>query len=71
MRIAEASDTAAYLLDAQRGLITDYEKVLATMRARLEQLPQDQRFEIDTMSEVARRARSAALAGKHIELREI
>ncbi|MGQ2913823.1 tyrosine-type recombinase/integrase [Microbacterium aurantiacum] len=71
LRIAEASDTAGYLLDAQRGLIADYEKVLTTMRERLEQLPQDQRREISTMSEVMRRARSAALAGKHIELREI
>lgn len=71
LRIAEASDTAAYLLDAQRGLITDYEKVLATMRARLEQLPPEQRREIDTMSEVMRRARSAALANKQIELREL
>ena len=71
LRIAEASDTAAYLLDAQRGLIADYEKVLVTMRARLEQLPDEQRREIDTMSEVMRRARSAALAGKHIELREL
>lgn len=71
LRIAEASDTAAYLLDAQRGLIADYEKVLATMRERLEQLPREQRREIDTMSEVMRRARSAALANKHIELREI
>ncbi|QSZ55708.1 hypothetical protein [Paenarthrobacter ureafaciens] len=71
MRIAEASDTAAYLLDAQRGLITDYEKVLATMRARLAQLPPEQRQEIETMSEVMRRARSAALANKQIELREL
>lgn len=71
LRIAEASDTAAYLLDAQRGLIADYEKVLATMQERLEQLPAEQRHEIDTMSEVMRRARSAALAGKQIELREL
>lgn len=71
LRIAESSDTAPYLLDAQRGLIADYEKVLATMRERLEQLPAEQRNEIDTMSEVMRRARSAALSGKQIELREI
>lgn len=71
LRIAEASDTAAYLLEAQRGLITDYEKVLATMRARLMELPPEQRREIDTMSEVMRRARSAALANKQIELREL
>lgn len=71
LRIAESTDTAGYLLDAQRGLIADYEKVLATMRERLEQLPDEQRHEIDTMSEVMRRARSAALAGKHIELREL
>lgn len=59
------------LLAGRAALIADYEKVLATMRERLEQLPQDQRREISTMSEVMRRARSAALAGKHIELREI
>jgi hypothetical protein len=71
LRIAESSDTASYLLEAQRGLIADYEKILATMRTRLEQLPEDKRREIDTMSEVMRRARSATLAGKLIELREI
>lgn len=71
LRIAETSDTAVYLLDAQRGLIADYEKVLETMRARLEEMSPEQRLEIETMSEVSRRARSAALAGKHIELREI
>ncbi|CAH0196985.1 hypothetical protein SRABI98_01907 [Microbacterium sp. Bi98] len=71
LRIAESSDTASYLLEAQRGLIADYEKVLATMRERLDQLPDAQRQEIDTMSEVMRRARSAALAGRQIELREL
>lgn len=60
-----------YLLDAQRGLIADYEKVLQTMREKLQQLPAAERQEIDTMSEVMRRARNAALAGKHIELREL
>ena len=71
LRIAESSDTAPYLLDAQRGLIADYERVLATMRERIAQLPDEQRREIDTMSEIMRRARSAALSGKRIELREL
>lgn len=71
LRIAESSDTASYLLEAQRGLIADYENVLATMRRRLGELPEAERQEIDTMSEVMRRARSAALAGKQIELREL
>lgn len=71
LRISEASDTAGYLLDAQRGLITDYEKVLAKMRDRLAQLPDAERAEIDTMSEVMRRARNASLAGKLIEVREL
>jgi len=71
LRIAEAADTAGYLLDAQRGLINDYDNVLAAMRARLEQMPEAERQEIDTMSEVVRRTRNAALAGKLIEVREL
>lgn|GEM_PF-2331137 len=71
LRIAEASDTAGYLLDAQRGLVRDYENVLAKMRDRLDHLPESERQEIDTMSEVMRRARNAALAGKLIEVKEL
>ncbi|MGC4932592.1 tyrosine-type recombinase/integrase [Gordonia sp. DT30] len=71
LRIAEASDTADYLLDAQRGLIADYTKVLTTMKDRLDQLPAAERTEIEAMAEIARRARSAALAGKKVELREL
>ncbi|MCK3768062.1 site-specific integrase [Microbacterium aerolatum] len=71
LRIAEASDTAGYLLDAQRGLIADYENVLTKMRDRLAQMPETERQEIDTMSDVMRRARNAALAGKLIEVREL
>lgn len=71
LRIAEASDTATYLLEAQRGLIADYENVLETMRQKLADLEPAQREEIRAMSEVLRRARGAALGGKRVEIREI
>lgn len=71
LAVMERTNTADYLLSAVRGLISDYGQRLAEMRQQLSEMPPERRKEIENMSEILRRSRVAAMAGRSIEIQEV
>jgi hypothetical protein len=68
LEMARAMGTAGYSIAGLEGEITDYMKVIATMKGKMAAMTEEERQQVEEASKVLRRLRAAAMAPSPVPL---